>query len=110
MALQCVVYYFKNKTLLLGTSLLKPYCSEVHLLNRICVFGWQCGATKRYGRGNIKTTTSQRSWGVLQKTFEEREKSTVRLLGFPGNWPPGFFLLAGKETAKEQGGRDTQQV
>ena len=33
-AVQCVLYYTRNKTLLLGTSLYKPYCSEVHLLNQ----------------------------------------------------------------------------
>ena len=31
---QCVLYYMINKILLLGTSLYKPYCSEVHLLNQ----------------------------------------------------------------------------
>ena len=31
---QCVLYYTRNRTLLLGTSLFKPYCSEVHLLNQ----------------------------------------------------------------------------
>ena len=31
---QCVLYYMRNKTLLLGTSLYKPYCSEVHFLNQ----------------------------------------------------------------------------
>ena len=33
-AVQCVLYYTRNRTLLLGTSLYKPYCSEVHLLNQ----------------------------------------------------------------------------
>ena len=33
-AVQCVLYYKRKKTLLLGTSLYKPYNSEVHLLNQ----------------------------------------------------------------------------
>ena len=33
-ATQRVLYYIRNKTILLGTSLYKPYCSEVHLLNQ----------------------------------------------------------------------------
>ena len=31
---QCVLYYIRNRPLLLGTSLYKPYCSEVKLLNQ----------------------------------------------------------------------------
>ena len=31
---QCVLYYTRNKTLPLWTSLCKRYCSEVHLLNQ----------------------------------------------------------------------------
>ena len=34
MARQCVLYNTRNKTLLLGTSLYKRYCSEVILLNQ----------------------------------------------------------------------------
>ena len=37
----------RNRTLLLGTSLYKPYCSEVHLLiNTICILGSQCGQSQ----------------------------------------------------------------
>ena len=33
-AVQCALQYTRRKTLLLGTSLYKPYCSEVHNLNQ----------------------------------------------------------------------------
>ena len=39
-AVQCVLQYTRSKTLLLGTSLHKPYCSEVHLLNQHSLHIW----------------------------------------------------------------------
>ena len=40
MELQCVLFYLRNMPLLLGTSLYKPYCSEVHLLNQHYLHIW----------------------------------------------------------------------
>ena len=45
MALQCVLYYLRNKTLLLWTSLYKPYYSEVHLLNQHYLHIWPAVST-----------------------------------------------------------------
>ena len=39
-AVQCALQYTRSKTLLLGTSLFKPYCSEVHLFNQHYLHIW----------------------------------------------------------------------
>ena len=76
---QCVLYYTRNKTLLLGTSLYKPYCSEVHLLNQpICILGQQCTSLPLSG---LKLTCLQLAWRwpltghrKAQANFDKRKR------------------------------------
>ena len=90
-AVQCVLYYTRNKTLLLllGTSLYKPNCSEVHLSNQhykliwpsvlgrlfqiVCVlcYNLQCSVTQYTLHCTVlySMECSARNWSVSPRQF-----------------------------------------